>query len=271
MTHAKVPCLSKLMSIPTVATGQACTHSVLAVHDILSTVFMDLALIHDSGLIVLPRWPAQHRAFPVMLLIAIVVSYCSADLLHIQGLQLGVVLVQPPLSLAQLMVKMLPRVPKSTSNPYLQEHLIRAALQFMTTVDKQPGENGGRILHSSVKAVIPLLPLWASPESPPEDLGYSDIGLPPLEPKLMQAKALAMVMPVVELQQPFQRDPALEGCVEWFVNTTQRCMAAGNDPLRPDDRGLICNAYMAPYLKLISEIELLCLVSMFVSNINCGC
>ena len=257
------------MSIPTVATGQACAHSVLAVHDILSTVFMDLALIHDSGLIVLPRWPAQHRAFLVMLLIAIVVSYCSADLLHIQGLQLGVVLVQPPLSLAQLMVKMLPEVPESTSNPYLQEHLIRVALQFMTTVDKQPGENGGRILQGSIKAVILMLPLWASPESPPEDLGYSHIGLPPLEPKLMQAKALAMVMPVVELQQPFQRDPALESCVEWFEKTTQRCMAAAHAPIRPDDRLLTCNAHMAPYLKLISEMELLCLFSMSASNIDC--
>ena len=43
-----------------------------------------------------------------MLLIAMVVSHCSAKLLHIQGLQLGVVLVQPPMSLAQLMVEMLP-------------------------------------------------------------------------------------------------------------------------------------------------------------------
>ncbi|DBB16839.1 TPA: hypothetical protein ACH3X3_015076 [Trebouxia sp. C0006] len=106
-------------------------------------------------------------------------------------------------------------------------------------------------LHSSVRALVPMLPLWASPESPPEDLGYSDIGLSPLEPKLMQANALAMVMPVVELQQPFQRDPALEGCVEWFVNTIQRCKAAGNEPLQPDDRRLICNVHMAPYLKLI--------------------
>ncbi len=206
-----------------------------------------------------------------MLLIAMVVSHCSADLLHIQGLHLGIVLVQPALSLAQLMVKMLPRIPEFTSNPYLQEHLIRAALHFVTTVDEQSEENGGQILQGTIKAMISMLPLWASPESPPEDLGYSDIGLPPLQPKLMQAKALAMVMPVVELQQPFQRDPALEGCVEWFVNTTQRCMAAGNDPLRPDDRGLICNAYMAPYLKLISEIKLLCLFSMFASNINRGC
>ena len=179
--------------------------------------------------------------------------------------------MQPPISLAQLMVKMLPRIPEYTSNPYLQEHLICAALQFMTTVDKQPGENGGRIVYSSVTALIPMLPLWSSPESPPEDLGYSDIGLLPLEPKLMQAKALAMVMPVVELQQPFQREPALEGCVEWFVNTTQRCMAAANDPLQPDDCGLICNTYMAPYLKLISEIELLCLLSMLASNIKNGC
>ena len=41
------------MSIATVATGQACSHSVLAVHDILSTVYMDQALVHDSGLTVL--------------------------------------------------------------------------------------------------------------------------------------------------------------------------------------------------------------------------
>jgi len=34
-----------LMSIPTVATGQACSHSVLVVHNILSTVPIDLALI----------------------------------------------------------------------------------------------------------------------------------------------------------------------------------------------------------------------------------
>ena len=95
-------------------------------------------------------------------------------------------------------------------------------------------------LHSSVRALVPMLPLWASPESPPEHLGYSDIGLSPLEPKLMQANALAMVMPVMELQQPFQRDPALEGCVEWFVNTIQRCKAAGNEPLQPDDRRLTC-------------------------------
>ena len=82
----------------------------------------------------------------------------------------------------------------------------------------------------------------------------------------MQARALAMVMPVVELQQPRQRDPALEGCVEWFVNTTQLCMAVGNDPLCPDDRELVCKAYMAPYLKLIGEILLLCLLSMFANK-----
>ncbi|KAL0051098.1 hypothetical protein WJX82_001855 [Trebouxia sp. C0006] len=160
-------------------------------------------------------------------------------------------LPQPPLSLAQVMVEMLPSIPEHTSNPCLQEHLIRAALHCMTTVDKQPADNGARILHSAVTAMISMLPLWSSPESPPEDLGYSDIGLPPLEPRSMQARALAMVMPVVELQQPRQRDPALEGCVEWFVNTTQLCMAVGNDPLCPDDRELVCKAYMAPYLKLI--------------------
>ena len=156
----------------------------------------------------------------LLLLVATLVSYCRADLLHIQGLQLGVVLVQPPLSLAQVMVEMLPSIPEHTSNPCLQEHLIRAALHCMTTVDKQPADNRARILHSAVTAMISMLPLWSSPESPPEDLGYSDIGLPPLEPRSMQARALAMVMPVVELQQPRQRDPALEGCVEWFVNTT---------------------------------------------------
>ena len=195
---------------------------------------------------------------------------------------MGIVLVQAPLSLAQLMVKMLPRIPELTSNPYLQEHLIRAALYFMTTVDVEPGENGGRILQGSVKALVPLLPLWASPESPPADLGYSHIGLPPLEPKLMQAKALAMIMPVVELQQLlqsspacescvewFHSSPALESCVEWFVKTTQRCMAAAHAPIRPDDRLLTCNTYMAPYLKLISEMELLCLFSMSASNIDC--
>ena len=200
--------------------------------------------------------------FPVMSLIAMVLSHCSANLPHIQDLQLGVVLLQPPISLARRMVKMLARIPECTSNPHLQEHLMCAALHFITTVDKQPEGNGGR---------TPQLPLWASPESPPEDLGYSDIGLSPLEPKLMQANALAMVMPVVELQQPFQRDPALEGCVEWFVNTIQRCKAAGNEPLQPDDRRLICNVHMAPYLKLICENQLLCLFSMFASNINCGC
>ncbi|KAL0038860.1 hypothetical protein WJX79_010968 [Trebouxia sp. C0005] len=42
-------------------------------------------------------------------------------------------LPQPALSLAQLMLEMLPRVPEFTSNPHLQEHLIRAALQFITT------------------------------------------------------------------------------------------------------------------------------------------
>jgi len=263
-----------LMSIPTVAspvaTGQGCSHSVLAVHDILSTGYMDLALIHDSGLTVLPRCLAQSHAFPVKLLIAIVVPHCSADLLHIQGLHLGIVLVQPALSLAQLMVKMLPRIPESTSNPYLQEHLIRAALHFISKVDKQPGENGVGIIQGTVKAVIPMLPLWASPESHPEDLGYSDIGLRPLEPKLMQASALALIMPVVEVHQLFQSNPALESCVEWFVNSTQRCMATSHE-LRPDDRGVTCNVYMAPYLKLISEIELLCLFSMFARNISCGC
>ncbi len=245
-------------------------------HDILSIIYMDLALTHDSGTSVLRRCLAQHHAFPFMLLIAVVVtllllvatlvSYCRADLLHIQGLQLGVVLVQPPLSLAQVMVEMLPSIPEHTSNPCLQEHLIRAALHCMTTVDKQPADNGARILHSAVTAMISMLPLWSSPESPPEDLGYSDIGLPPLEPRSMQARALAMVMPVVELQQPRQRDPALEGCVEWFVNTTQLCMAVGNDPLCPDDRELVCKAYMAPYLKLIGEISLLCLLSMFANK-----
>lgn len=199
------------------------------------------------------------------------VSHCSADLLHIQGLYLGIVLVQPALSLAQLMLEMLPRVPEFTSNPHLQEHLIRAALQFITSVDNQPGKDGGRLFQGTMKAMISMLPLWASPESPPEDLGYSDIGLPPLQPKLMQARVLALVMPVVPLQQPFQRDPALESCVEWFVDTTQRCMAASNKPIQPDDRELICNEHMAPYLKLISEIELLCLLSMFASNINRGC
>ncbi len=193
-----------------------------------------------------------------MLLIAMVVSHCSAKLLHIQGLQLGVVLVQPPMSLAQLMVEVLPRIPECTSNPCLQEHLICAALHFITTaVDGQSEENGGQVFRGMIKALRTMLPLCASPESPPEDLGYSDIGLPPLQPKMMQARALAMVMPIMELQQPLQRDPALESCVEWFVNTTQRCMAAANDPLCYDDRGLICSAYMAPYLKLISEINLL--------------
>ena len=133
-------------------------------HDILSIVYMDLALTHDSGTSVLPRCLAQHHAFPFMLLIAIVVtllllvatlvSYCRADLLHTQGLQLGVVLVQPPLSLAQVMVEMLPSIPEHTSNPCLQEHLIRAALHCMTTVDKQPADNGARILHSAVTAMI---------------------------------------------------------------------------------------------------------------------
>ncbi len=156
------------------------------------------------------------------------------------------------------MVEMLPRIPECTSNPHLQQHLILAALHFITTaVDKQSEESGGQILQGMIKAMRTMLPLWASPESPPEDLGYSDIGLSPLQPKMMQARALAMVMPIMELQQPFQRDPALESCVEWFVNTTQRCMAGANDPLSHDDRGLICNAYMAPYLKLISEINLL--------------
>ncbi|KAL0030823.1 hypothetical protein WJX77_008253 [Trebouxia sp. C0004] len=174
-------------------------------------------------------------------------------------------LPQPPLLLAGLLVDMLPRIPESTSNPHLQEHLIRAALHFTTSIDKQPGENGGQILQGLVKALIPMLPLWASPASHPADLGYSDIGLPPLEPKLMQAKALALVMPVVEMQQLFpgdpaldncvdwvQSSPALESCVEWFLNTTQRCMAAANESVRPDDWGLVCNMYMAPYPKLIS-------------------
>ena len=275
-----------LMSIPTVAspvaTGQGCSHSVLAVHDILSTGYMDLALIHDSGLTVLPRCLAQSHAFPVKLLIAIVVPHCSADLLHIQGLHLGIVLVQPALSLAQLMVKMLPRIPESTSNPYLQEHLIRAALHFISKVDKQPGENGVGIIQGTVKAVIPMLPLWASPESPPEDLGYSDIGLPPLEPKLMQAKVLALIIPIVELQQLFQSSPArescvewfqsrpaIESCVEWFVNTTQRCMAAAHEPICPDDRWLTCNTYMAPYLKLISEIKLYACSAYLPAMSNC--
>ncbi len=245
---------------------------------------MDPVLIHDSGLTVLPRCLAQHHAFPVMLLNAMVVSHCSADLLHIQGLHLGIVHVQPPLSLGQLLVEMLPRVPESTSNPYLQEHLILAALSFTTSIDKQPSENVELILQGSVKALIPMLPLWACPASHSADLGYSDVGLPPLEPKLMQAKALALVMPVVEMQQLFRDDPALESCVdgvqsspalescvEWFVNTTQRCMAAANESICPEDRGVVCNIYMAPYLKLISEIQLFCLLSMFVSNIKCGC
>ena len=64
-----------LMSIPTFTTGQACSQSVLAVHDKLSTICMDLALMHDSGLTVLPSCLAQHHAFPSMLLIAIVVSH----------------------------------------------------------------------------------------------------------------------------------------------------------------------------------------------------
>jgi len=191
------------------------------------------------------------------------------------------VLVQPARSLAQLIVKMLPRIPEFTSNPHLQEHLTRAALHFIMNVDKQPEENEGQTLQSMIKVLIPMLPLWASPESPPEDLGYSDIGLPPLEPKLMQAKVLALIMPVVEMHALFQSSPvrescvewfqsrpALESCLEWFVNSTQRCMAAAHAPIRPDDRWLTCNTYIAPYLKLLSEMQLLCLLSMFASNTN---
>ena len=175
-------------------------------------------------------------------------------------------LVQPATSLAHVLVKMLPRISEFTSNPQLQEHLIRAALHFIASVDKHPEENEGRILQGMIKAVIPMLPLLASPESPPEDLGYSDVGLPPLEPKLMQAKVLALIMPILEQQFQssiaresyvwFQSKPALESCVECFVNTTQRCMAAAHKPICPDDRWFFCNTHMAPYLKLISEIKL---------------
>jgi len=206
-----------------------------------------------------------------MLLIAIVVSYCIADLLHIQGLHLGILFVQPATSIAQMMVNMLPRIPEFTSNRHLQEHLASAALHFTLTIDKQPGNNRGRKLHSTVKAVIPMLPLWASPESPPEI--YSKIGLPPLDPKLMQAKVLALIMRVVEVHPLVQSSPArescvewfqsraaLESCVEWFVNTTQQCMAAAHAPICPDNRWLTCNSFMAPYLKLISAIQLLLLV-----------
>ncbi len=63
-----------LMHIPTVTTGQA-YQSVLAAHDKLSTIYMDLALMHDAGLTVLPSCLAQHHAFPSMLPTAIVLSH----------------------------------------------------------------------------------------------------------------------------------------------------------------------------------------------------
>jgi len=73
-THARCLAYQMLMNIPTVTTGQAC-QSVLALHDKLSTICMDLALMHDSGLTVLPSCLAQHHALPSMSLTAIVLSH----------------------------------------------------------------------------------------------------------------------------------------------------------------------------------------------------
>jgi len=81
--------------------------------------------------------------------------------------------------------------------------------------------------------------------------------------RVLRSRLKRLIMPVVEVHQLFQSNPALESCVEWFVNSTQRCMATSHE-LRPDDRGVTCNVYMAPYLKL-------CFFSMFARNISCGC
>ena len=72
LIHTVVPCLSDVDEHAHSCYWSACTHSVLAVHDQTSTVYMDLALDFDFGLTVLPIRLAHHHAFPVILLIAMV-------------------------------------------------------------------------------------------------------------------------------------------------------------------------------------------------------
>ncbi len=99
---------------------------------------------------------------------------------------------------------------------------------------------------------------------------YSDIGLPALQPKLLQATLLAVVVPKVaeDKQLWFQSNHALQSCVGWYLETTQWCM---HHPKSADHLDIISSKYVAAYLQLIRERHCSCLYVLAVAALLVLC
>ena len=104
------------------------------------------------------------------------------------------------------------------------------------------------------EVLIDKLDLWASPpcEYVTSIIPYSSMGLPELQPSLLQPTVLAVIMPEVirDVQLWFQGMTALQNCVAWLVGTVYCCL----DDLGSDTgHETICGKYMTPYLQLICK------------------
>ena len=114
------------------------------------------------------------------------------------------------------------------------------------------------LLQAYQEALLSLLHVCTLLPTHPQEPSLMDIGLPSRSPLLVQPMVLEQMMPHIQQYKQIWREPgglAFRSCVIWFVRTLELCMAG---PDGDTCQALIGGEYMAPYLKLLSELTIGC-------------